>query len=148
MVARLQYAATWVHFDISFTVAQLLVARLCASAGPTHWAALHHVIEYLAKHSSLKLGAGRSHRHQKVLMVSVPMRIGSTAAILWRSKQQKMISLSNAEAEHYAASDGVIQGFQPSTFVDSLSTRVSTRTPEDGLHSTRTTTRALNGETM
>jgi hypothetical protein len=56
MVARLQYAATWVHFDISFTVAQLLVARLCASAGPTHWAALHHVIEYLAKHSSLKFG--------------------------------------------------------------------------------------------
>ena len=53
MVARLQYAATWIRFDITFTVAQL--ARFCTSAGPTHWAALHHVMEYLAKKPSLKL---------------------------------------------------------------------------------------------
>jgi hypothetical protein len=42
IVARLQYAATWVLFDTSYTEAQL--ARFCASAGPKHWAALHHVI--------------------------------------------------------------------------------------------------------
>jgi hypothetical protein len=55
IVARLQYAATWVRLDISNTVAQL--ARFCASAGPKHWAALHHVrvIKYLSKHPSLKL---------------------------------------------------------------------------------------------
>jgi hypothetical protein len=53
IVARLQYAATWVRFDISYTVEQL--ARFCASAGPQHWAALHHVMEYLSKYSSLKL---------------------------------------------------------------------------------------------
>jgi hypothetical protein len=53
IVARLQYAATWVQFDISYTVAQL--ARFCASAGPKHWAALHHVMEYLSKYPSLKL---------------------------------------------------------------------------------------------
>ena len=44
-VAKLQFAASWVRFDTSFTVAQL--ARLCASAGPSHWAALHHLMEYL-----------------------------------------------------------------------------------------------------
>jgi hypothetical protein len=53
IVARLQYAAAWVQFDISYTTAQL--ALFCASAGPKHWAALHHFIEYLSKHPSLKL---------------------------------------------------------------------------------------------
>ncbi len=40
-IAKLQFAAsaTWIHFDISFAVAQL--ARFRASAGKTHWAALH-----------------------------------------------------------------------------------------------------------
>ncbi len=32
-VAKLQFAASWVRFDISYTVAQL--ARFCASAGST-----------------------------------------------------------------------------------------------------------------
>ena len=39
---KLQFAASWVHCDISFTSSQL--ARFCASAGPSHWAALHHVM--------------------------------------------------------------------------------------------------------
>jgi hypothetical protein len=39
-VAKLQFAASWIRFDISFAVSQL--ARFCASAGSTHWAALHH----------------------------------------------------------------------------------------------------------
>jgi hypothetical protein len=42
IVARLQYAATWVRFDMSYTVAQL--ARFCASAGPKHCVALHQSI--------------------------------------------------------------------------------------------------------
>ena len=53
MVARLQFAATWVRFDISFAVAQL--ARFCASAGSSHWSALHHLMEYLSKYPSFKL---------------------------------------------------------------------------------------------
>ncbi len=44
-VAKLQFAASWVCFHISYTVAQL--ARFCASAGSTHGAALHHLMEYL-----------------------------------------------------------------------------------------------------
>jgi hypothetical protein len=39
-VAQLQFAATGVRFDTSYSVAQL--ARFCASAGQSHWAALHH----------------------------------------------------------------------------------------------------------
>ncbi len=35
MIAKLQLAASWICFDISFSVAQL--ARFCASAGPSHW---------------------------------------------------------------------------------------------------------------
>ncbi len=45
-VAKLQFAATWVRFDITFAVSQL--ARFCASAGSSHWAALHHLMEYFA----------------------------------------------------------------------------------------------------
>ncbi len=31
------------------------LARFCASAGKSHWAALHHLIEYLEAHQSFKL---------------------------------------------------------------------------------------------
>jgi hypothetical protein len=51
--AKPQFAAAWIRFDISFAVAQL--ARFCASAGKTHWAALHHLMEYLEAHLSFKL---------------------------------------------------------------------------------------------
>jgi hypothetical protein len=34
-VAKLQFAAWWIRFDISFAVSQL--AQFCASAGSTHW---------------------------------------------------------------------------------------------------------------
>ena len=43
--AKLQFAASWVLCDVAFTASQL--ARFCASAGPSHWAALHHVMGYL-----------------------------------------------------------------------------------------------------
>jgi len=122
MVARLQYAATWVRFDISFAVAQL--ARFCASAGPSHWAALHHVMEYLTKHPSLKLeyhkrpskptgldgycdsdwGNSSSRRSTTGILFRY-----NGAPILWRSKLQKTIALSTAEAEYYAASIGAVE---------------------------------------
>ena len=53
MVAQLQFAVTWVKFDISYTVG--LLAHFCASAGSSHFAALHHLMEYLEKHPSFKL---------------------------------------------------------------------------------------------
>ena len=43
-VAKLQFAATWIRMDISFTVSQL--ARFCASAGTAQWAALHHLMVF------------------------------------------------------------------------------------------------------
>jgi hypothetical protein len=58
-VARLQFAASCVSCDMAFTVSQW--ARFCASAGPSHWAALHHVrvMEYLEENPSLKLSYQR-----------------------------------------------------------------------------------------
>ena len=57
-VAKLQFAATRVRFDIAFAVSQL--ARFCASAGSSHWAALHHLMEYLAGAPSFKITYRRS----------------------------------------------------------------------------------------
>jgi hypothetical protein len=55
-VAKLQLAATWVRFD--FAVSQL--ARFCASAGSSHWAALHHLMKYLADTPSFNITYRRS----------------------------------------------------------------------------------------
>ncbi len=52
-VAKLQFAATWIRFDIAYPVSQL--ARFCASAGTQQWSALHHLMEYLEGFSSLQL---------------------------------------------------------------------------------------------
>jgi hypothetical protein len=51
-IAKLKFAASWIRFDTSFAVSML--ARFCASAGPSHWAALHHLMEYLEGIPSLK----------------------------------------------------------------------------------------------
>ena len=56
MVALLQFAGTWVRFNISYTVGQL--THFCASAGSSHSAALHHLVEYLRKHPSFNRGRG------------------------------------------------------------------------------------------
>ena len=53
MVAKIQFAAHWIRFDISYAAAQL--ARFCASAGPLHWAALTHLVGYLVHRPSFKL---------------------------------------------------------------------------------------------
>ena len=44
-VAKLQFVASWIRFDISFVVSKL--ALFCAFAGTTHWAVLHHLMECL-----------------------------------------------------------------------------------------------------
>ncbi len=52
-VAQIQFVANWVRYDASFAASQL--ARFCASAGVSHWAALHHVMGYLNSNPSFKL---------------------------------------------------------------------------------------------
>ena len=48
-VAKIQFVANWVRYDVSFAASQL--ARFCASAGVSHWAALHHVMGYLSNNA-------------------------------------------------------------------------------------------------
>jgi len=45
IVAKLRFASSWVRCDTAFVTSQL--ARFCASAGPTHFAALEHLMGYL-----------------------------------------------------------------------------------------------------
>jgi hypothetical protein len=52
-VAKIQFVANWVRYDISFAASQL--ARFCASAVVSHWVALHHVMGYLNSNPSFKL---------------------------------------------------------------------------------------------
>jgi hypothetical protein len=52
-VVKLQFAASWIRFETSFMVLQL--ARFCASAGAPQWAALHHLTEYLANPSIIRI---------------------------------------------------------------------------------------------
>ena len=54
-LARVQFAVYWIRFDMSYPAAQL--ARFCASesTGPSHWAALTHLIGYLICRSSHKI---------------------------------------------------------------------------------------------
>jgi hypothetical protein len=116
IVAKLQFAATWIRFDISFAEAQL--AWFCASAGKTHWAV------YLEVHPSFKL----TYRKRSALSngltcfadsdwaMSLSSRsttgslfLYNRSQIAWRSKLQKMIALSTAEAEYYSASRAAVE---------------------------------------
>ena len=65
-VAKLQFAASWIRFDIPFAVSQL--ARFCASAGSTHWAALHHLMEYIEGLPSFKITYRRRVTHNQDLL--------------------------------------------------------------------------------
>ena len=49
--AKLQLASTWVRCNTAFPT----LARFCASAGRSHWAALHHLMGYLSANTSFKL---------------------------------------------------------------------------------------------
>jgi hypothetical protein len=116
-IAKLQFAASWIRFDISFTVSTL--ARFCTSAGPSHWAALHHLMEYLEGFPSLKLTYRRRTGVDDGLSGYADSDWGNSSSrrstsgnlcfynrspISWRSKMQKTTALSTAEAEYYAAS--------------------------------------------
>jgi hypothetical protein len=55
-VAEFQFAATLICFDFDLlNFAVYLLARFCASAGSLHWAALHHIVEFLEAFPSFKL---------------------------------------------------------------------------------------------
>ncbi len=62
LVAMLQFAASWIQFNISFTVSQL--ARFRASAGRAQWAALYYLMEYLAARPNFKI---KYHRGTKLM---------------------------------------------------------------------------------
>ncbi len=53
IVAKVQFASSWVRCATTFTTSQL--ARFCASTGRSHWAVLHHLMGYLLANTSFKL---------------------------------------------------------------------------------------------
>ncbi len=117
--------------DITYTVSQL--ERFCASAGPTHWAALHHLMGYLEANPSFKLsyrehgksglegfadsdwGNSVSHSSTAGLMARY-----NKCIMQWRSKLQKPISFSRAEAEYFAASKMAIKIIYLSNLLKSM----------------------------
>ena len=122
-VAKLQFAATWIRFDIAYPVSQL--ARFCAAAGSSQWAALHHLMEYLEGFSSLQLTYRRRTGASIDLLTgyadadwgnsssrrstSGNLMLYNKSPIMWRSKMQKSIALSTAEAEYYSVSEMAIE---------------------------------------
>ena len=122
VIAKLQFAATWIRFDISFSVAQL--ARFCASAGPSHWQALHRLIGYLKQNPSFKLTYRKRSSSSNGLIgfadsdwanslsrhsTTGNLFLYNGTPIAWRSKLQKTIALSTAEAEYYSASRAAVE---------------------------------------
>jgi len=120
MIAKVQFAAYWIRFDISYTASQL--ARFCASAGPSHWAALTHLIGYLIHRPSFKIeykcdavggldGYADSDWANSVSRKSTSGLLAryNQTPILWRSKMQKTVALSTAEAEYYSASEMAVE---------------------------------------
>jgi hypothetical protein len=116
-LAKLQLAASWIRFDISFTVSQL--ARFCASVGAPQWAALHHLMEYLEGLPSMHITYRRRQQSGYLLSgfadsdwgnsesrssTSGNMLMYNGALVMWRSKMQKTTALSTAEAEYYSGS--------------------------------------------
>jgi hypothetical protein len=119
-VAKIQFSADWVRYDVSFAASQL--ARFCASAGVSHLAALHYVMGYLHSNPSFKLvyrsgnyngldgfadsdwGNSESRRSTTGLLARYNKSI-----VLWRSRMHKTIALATAEAEHYSASEIAVE---------------------------------------
>ncbi len=107
---KLQYIATWVRFNISFTCSQL--ASHVHNPGPPHWAALHHLMEYLENYLSFKLEYRQGPRTGKELStyadadwatdvetqksISGQVTLFNSTLIMWRSKRQTLIALSSA----------------------------------------------------
>ena len=45
-VAKIQFVANWVRYDVSFAASQLACfCALCATAGVSCWVVLHHVMD-------------------------------------------------------------------------------------------------------
>ena len=122
MVALLQFGATWVRFDISYTIGHL--ARFCALAGASHTAALHHPMEYLHKHPSFKLDYHKGPTNVTGLDGYCNADWGTSdsrrtitdnifryngAPIQWKSKLQKSVATSTAEAGYHSASLGAAE---------------------------------------
>jgi len=118
-VMKLQYVATWVRFDISFTASQL--ASYVSNPGLMHWAALHHLMEYLAGYPSFKLVYRRGPRTGQELSGYADSDWGTAVEtrrctsgyvslyhktpISWQSKQHTSVALSSAEAEYVSVSE-------------------------------------------
>ncbi len=98
------------------------MARFCASAGKSHWAVLHHLMEYLEAHQSFKLtyrkrsalsnGLTGFADSDWVMNASSRSTAGNLflynrSPISWRSKLQKTIALSTAE--YYSASTAAVE---------------------------------------
>ncbi len=116
-VAKLQFAASWIRFDLSYAASTL--DRFCGSAGPSQLAALHHLMEYLEGFPSFKLTYRRRIEIDGGLSGFADSNWGNSSSrrstsgnlclyirslILWPSKLQKTTVLSTAEAEYYSAS--------------------------------------------
>ena len=108
--AKVQFVAHWIRFDVSYPAAQS--AWFCASAGV--WAVLYHLMGYLEHNPSFKLIYSAGHvsglnGYADSVWGNSACRRSTTgilarynkAIVLWRSKLQKTISLSTAEAEYY-----------------------------------------------
>ncbi len=119
-VAKIQFVAKWVRYDVSFAASQL--ACFCASAGVSHWAALHHVMGYPNSNPSFKLVYRRGNYNgldgfADSDWVNSESRRSTTgllarynkSTVLWRSRMQKTITLSTAEAEYYSASEMAVE---------------------------------------
>jgi hypothetical protein len=83
-VAKLQFAATWVRIDI-----------ICASAGASQLAALHHFMEYLEGNPSFKITYQRSEENSKLLSEYADSDWGNSCRKLGETR-----ALSTAEAEY------------------------------------------------
>jgi hypothetical protein len=158
-LVKLRFAASWIRFDTSFTVSSL--ARFCNSAGPSHWAALHHLMEYLEGFPSFKLTYRRRTGVDDGLSGFADADWGNSSSrrstsgnlclynrspISWRSKQQKTTALTTAEAEYYDASTEGRQSLQRSCTSATFSSPWASPN-RARLRCTRTTLRASSGGT-
>jgi hypothetical protein len=122
LLQKYNFVANWVRYDVSFAASQS--ARFCASAGVLHWAALHHVMEYLNSNPSFKLvyqcgnyngldGFADSDWGNSESRWSTTGLLAwyKKTMVLWRSRMQKTIVLSIAEAEYYSASEIAVEIF-------------------------------------
>ncbi len=108
-MAKLQFAATLIRFDISFAVSHS--ARLCASVGSAQgqvstisW----NILQYTPASKSSIAGFRNwwtccPNMLMQIRATSGTVMLYSQLPIMWKSKMQKNTALSTAEAEYYSA---------------------------------------------